>query len=110
LADAVETPVCEANGIPGVQGKSEDGTACCALTCKNDDGELECGGEQCGLRDKEGGKSSCCIKEIIDHGPSCDERGATSPCSICERLDSVECRVNFFLLDLGSNLASWMYF
>ncbi len=105
----METPLCEANGIPGVQGKSKAGVACCALTCKNEEtGELECGGEQCGSRDKEGGKSSCCIKEIVEHGPSCDARGATSPCRICERLGREGRRP--LLLDLGSSLASFCTF
>lgn len=83
LGYAEEAPTCE-NGIPGVQGHSEDGVACCALSCKNEEGHLQCGGERCGFRDKEGGRSSCCIQQIVQHGPSCDAKGATSPCSICE--------------------------
>ena len=72
------------NGIPGIEGTGSGGeTACCLLTCIDEDGNPKCGGSGC--KSREGGPAGCCIGEINREGDDCDDSGE-APCFIGERL------------------------
>jgi len=76
------TPVCS-NGVPGVEGSGEAGTACCPLTCLNTSGQPQCGGSLCGQR--EGGAKNCCVQGVNKFQKDCKDTGA-APCKNGELL------------------------
>ena len=79
------------NGIAGVEGKdTQTGqAACCPLTCVNDDGRPECGGFGC--KHLEGGKNSCCVKNINRNGEACSDSNE-APCFISDSRRAVDGR------------------
>eukprot|EP00903_Cladosiphon_okamuranus_P011455 g10790.t1 len=68
-------PVCESNGIHGVESPS--GAVCCAAGCKN------CGGVACWSAGADAGLTAddCCATEILAYGEACSKRGS-APCYI----------------------------